>query len=213
MKDNKGFTLAELLIVVAIIAVLTAISIPIFYQQLNDSDNDKGEKKKTAATNTDIAKYELKIVNENTTINVGEEIIIEVEANGKRIEDFEVKSRNENILKVKGKKRVVGVSEGKVKIIVSNKYGSVTKKINVKAIPKEDEPEPVEPVYYPETPTTPTVNPEPTQPTQPTQPTTPTQPEPKKDPEPEPDVNPEDDVPPDPPVDLEPEPEVIGFYN
>ena len=33
-KRNKGFTLAELLIVVAIIAVLVAISIPIFKNQL-----------------------------------------------------------------------------------------------------------------------------------------------------------------------------------
>lgn len=33
-KKNKGFTLAELLIVVAIIAVLVAISIPIFTSQL-----------------------------------------------------------------------------------------------------------------------------------------------------------------------------------
>lgn len=33
-KDNKGFTLAELLIVVAIIGVLVAISIPIFSKQL-----------------------------------------------------------------------------------------------------------------------------------------------------------------------------------
>ena len=34
MKKKKGFTLAELLIVVAIIAVLVAISIPIFTSQL-----------------------------------------------------------------------------------------------------------------------------------------------------------------------------------
>lgn len=34
MKNNKGFTLTELLIVVAIIAVLVAISIPIFTGQL-----------------------------------------------------------------------------------------------------------------------------------------------------------------------------------
>lgn len=36
-KDQKGFTLAELLIVVAIIAVLVAISIPIFTSQLEKS--------------------------------------------------------------------------------------------------------------------------------------------------------------------------------
>lgn len=34
MKKSKGFTLAELLIVVAIIAVLVAIAIPIFTSQL-----------------------------------------------------------------------------------------------------------------------------------------------------------------------------------
>lgn len=36
-KQNKGFTLAELLIVVAIIAVLVAIAIPVFTGQLNKS--------------------------------------------------------------------------------------------------------------------------------------------------------------------------------
>ncbi len=36
-KNNKGFTLAELLIVVAIIAVLVAIAIPIFTSQLEKS--------------------------------------------------------------------------------------------------------------------------------------------------------------------------------
>ena len=36
-KNKKGFTLAELLIVVAIIAVLVAISIPIFTNQLEKS--------------------------------------------------------------------------------------------------------------------------------------------------------------------------------
>ena len=36
-KDTKGFTLAELLIVVAIIAVLVAIGIPIFSNQLEKS--------------------------------------------------------------------------------------------------------------------------------------------------------------------------------
>ena len=37
MKEKKGFTLAELLIVVAIIAVLVAIAIPIFTSQLEKS--------------------------------------------------------------------------------------------------------------------------------------------------------------------------------
>ena len=37
LKNNRGFTLAELLIVVAIIAVLVAIAIPIFTSQLEKS--------------------------------------------------------------------------------------------------------------------------------------------------------------------------------
>lgn len=37
LKNRKGFTLAELLIVVAIIAVLVAISIPVFTTQLEKS--------------------------------------------------------------------------------------------------------------------------------------------------------------------------------
>ncbi len=37
LNNKKGFTLAELLIVVAIIAVLVAISIPIFSSQLRKS--------------------------------------------------------------------------------------------------------------------------------------------------------------------------------
>lgn len=37
-KKNKGFTLAELLVVVAIIAVLVAISIPIFTSQLHKAE-------------------------------------------------------------------------------------------------------------------------------------------------------------------------------
>lgn len=37
-RSKKGFTLAELLIVVAIISVLTAIAVPIFVTQLNKVD-------------------------------------------------------------------------------------------------------------------------------------------------------------------------------
>lgn len=38
MRDKKGFTLAELMIVVAIIGVLVAISIPIFTSQLHKAE-------------------------------------------------------------------------------------------------------------------------------------------------------------------------------
>ncbi len=37
-KNNKGFTMAELLIVVAIIAVLVAIAIPVFTTQLKKAE-------------------------------------------------------------------------------------------------------------------------------------------------------------------------------
>ncbi len=37
MNEDKGFTLAELLIVVAIIAVLVAVAIPVFTTQLNNA--------------------------------------------------------------------------------------------------------------------------------------------------------------------------------
>ena len=37
-KNNKGFTLAELLIVVAIIAVLVAVAIPVFTTQLRKAE-------------------------------------------------------------------------------------------------------------------------------------------------------------------------------
>ena len=37
IRQNKGFTLAELLIVVAIIAVLVAVAIPVFTTQLNNT--------------------------------------------------------------------------------------------------------------------------------------------------------------------------------
>ena len=45
-SKNKGFTLAELLIVVAIIGVLVAVSIPIFTSQLEKSKTSVQQKRK-----------------------------------------------------------------------------------------------------------------------------------------------------------------------
>ena len=48
-KNNKGFTLAELLIVVAIIAVLVAVSIPIFNGQLTKAKQRTDDANERAA--------------------------------------------------------------------------------------------------------------------------------------------------------------------
>ncbi len=43
MKSKKGFTLAELLIVVAIIAILAAIAVPLFVGAMNDAQEEVGK--------------------------------------------------------------------------------------------------------------------------------------------------------------------------
>ena len=59
MKKNnkKGFTLAELLIVVAIIAVLTAIAIPVFTSQLERSREATDQANVRSAYATVVANY------------------------------------------------------------------------------------------------------------------------------------------------------------
>ena len=56
-KNNKGFTLAELLIVVAIIAVLVAIAIPVFANQLEKSKESTDMANIRSAYATLVAKY------------------------------------------------------------------------------------------------------------------------------------------------------------
>ena len=58
MKNNKkGFTLAELLIVVAIIAVLTAVAVPIFNTQLEKSREETDIANLRAAKAAAVAYY------------------------------------------------------------------------------------------------------------------------------------------------------------
>lgn len=71
MKNNKkGFTLAELLIVVAIIAVLVAIAIPVFTTQLEKA------REATDAANLRAAYAEIsaKILSEDTVGNIDVEV-------------------------------------------------------------------------------------------------------------------------------------------
>lgn len=71
MKNNKkGFTLAELLIVVAIIAVLVAIAIPVFTTQLEKA------REATDAANLRAAYAEIsaKILSEDTVDNIDVEV-------------------------------------------------------------------------------------------------------------------------------------------
>ncbi len=63
-KNKKGFTLAELLIVVAIIGVLVAVSIPIFTQQLEKSREATDEANIRSAYAEQVAAY---LGSDNTT--------------------------------------------------------------------------------------------------------------------------------------------------
>lgn len=56
-NGKKGFTLAELLVVVAIIAVLVAISIPIFTSQLDKAKNATDAANERAAKGAAVTEY------------------------------------------------------------------------------------------------------------------------------------------------------------
>lgn len=57
LKNKKGFTLAELLIVVAIIAILVAISIPVFAGKLDSARQSTDQANERAAKAVAITKY------------------------------------------------------------------------------------------------------------------------------------------------------------
>jgi prepilin-type N-terminal cleavage/methylation domain-containing protein len=67
--NKKGFTLAELLIVVAIIAVLVAIAIPVFTSQLEKSRVATDEANARSAYGEAVAKY---LTLEDPTASVGD---------------------------------------------------------------------------------------------------------------------------------------------
>ncbi|WP_066719360.1 type II secretion system protein [Clostridium sp. Marseille-P299] len=57
LKNKKGFTLAELLIVVAIIAILVAISVPIFTGKLESAKQSTDKANERAAKAAAVNKY------------------------------------------------------------------------------------------------------------------------------------------------------------
>lgn len=57
LKNNKGFTLAELLIVVAIIAILVAISVPVFTGKLEESRTATDKANMRAAKSAALTEY------------------------------------------------------------------------------------------------------------------------------------------------------------
>ena len=67
-NNNRGFTLAELLIVVAIIAVLVAIAIPVFTNQL--------EKSKEATDVANVRSAIATLVTEYLTENVAKDVTV-----------------------------------------------------------------------------------------------------------------------------------------
>lgn len=68
--NNKGFTLAELLIVVAIIAVLVAIAIPVFTTQLERSRESTDLSNVRAAYAEAVAEYLANGASESTSASV-----------------------------------------------------------------------------------------------------------------------------------------------
>ncbi len=84
MKKNnkKGFTLAELLIVVAIIAVLVAVAIPIFNAQLEKSRDAVDESNVRAAYGQAVADFLDDGTIQSSTITLGEQTFSAVANSG-----------------------------------------------------------------------------------------------------------------------------------
>ena len=111
MRNRKGFTLAELLIVVAIVAVLVAISIPIFSTQLkkarvavNQANARVGEAAAYAAyledPSYDIIAYDIRsgrvAKSKSTSTNIAKELNINSYSSSANVVSNDISSWNVN---------------------------------------------------------------------------------------------------------------------
>lgn len=87
LQNKKGFTLAELLIVVAIIAVLVAVSIPVFTAKLESSRDAVS----IANIRSAYAQAMTEVVTYSTDITSGDVQIVATKDAGGAITEYEVK--------------------------------------------------------------------------------------------------------------------------
>lgn len=83
-ENKKGFTLAELLVVVAIVGILVAISIPVFTSQLNKARLATNQANMRAAKAAAVAQYltDEKVGEVTYNYNVTSGVVEEVKAGG-----------------------------------------------------------------------------------------------------------------------------------